>query len=122
MASTADEPPQAERLETVADATVAGPGATDKAVAGDPFSEKPASKPSSESSNEIAKQNGTEKAFAKPETPQRSAGKVALIMISLCVSTSICLRSGSVANTTLACRLSRCPRYRQQSSLLYPVL
>ena len=83
MASTANEPSQAERLGAVADATVAGPGATDKAVAGDPLSEKPASEPGSDAS---AEQTGAEKASANPEAPQRSAGKVALIMISLCVS------------------------------------
>ncbi len=86
MASTAQEPSQAERLEAVAEATVAGPGATDKEVAGDPLSEKPANSSSSNSSEAAAEQNGAKEAQAKPEPPRRSAGKIALIMGSLCVS------------------------------------
>lgn len=86
MPSTAEEPSQAERLEAVADATVAGPGATDKTVAGDPFSHKPADVISSNSSDAATEQNEAEKAQTEPETPQRSASKIALIMGSLCVS------------------------------------
>jgi len=86
MVSTVEEPSQAERLEAVANATVAGPGATDSAVAGDPLSEKPVYGSSSNSSEAAADQNAAEKAVATPQAPQRSAGKVALIMGSLCVS------------------------------------
>ena len=83
MASTAGDPSQAERLEAVVEA---GPGATDKALAGDPLSEKPAHESSSDASEAALEQNEVEKAKTMPEAPQRSAGKIALIMGSLCVS------------------------------------
>ena len=117
MASTANnEPSQAERLEAVAEATVAGPGATDKTVAGDPFSEKPANRSSSDSSEAVAKEDGGEKAQEKPEAPQRSAGQIALIMASLCVSDAQArLGERHFADQSLDCRLSCCARYCQSS-------
>lgn len=86
MVSAVEEPSQAERLVAIADANVAGPGATDSAVAGDPLSEKPVNSSSSNSSETAMEPNAAEKAVAIPEAPQRSASKVALIMGSLCVS------------------------------------
>jgi len=67
------------------DASIAGPGATASPIAGDPFSEKPVNGSSSNSSEAAAEQNIAEKPAVMPEAPQRSAGKVALIMGSLCV-------------------------------------
>jgi len=86
MVSAVEEPSQAERLEAVADATVAGPGATDSAVIGNLPTEKPANGSSSSSSEVAMEPNAAEKTVATPQAPQRSAGKVALIMGSLCVS------------------------------------
>lgn len=87
--TTVEEPSQAERLEAVADATVAGPGATDKAVAGDPLSERPANGASSTSSDPAVEQNEVEKPSVMYQAPQRSKGKVALIMGSLMVSKAV---------------------------------
>jgi len=84
--TTVEEPSQAERFEAVADATVAGPGATDKADGGDPLSERPANGASSTSSDPAVEQNGTEKKLEMPQTPERSKSKIALIMASLMVS------------------------------------
>ena len=87
MASTIQEPSQAERLEAVAEATIAGPGATDKQNISDPLSEKADVNSSSNSSVAAAGgESGAAEAQLKPEAPQRSAGKIALIMGSLCVS------------------------------------
>lgn len=86
MASKAQGPSQAARLEAVADATVAGPGATDKNVTGDPFSGDTAMNSSPDSLEAAAEQDGVEKPQGKPEAPQRSTLKIALIMGSLCVS------------------------------------
>ena len=87
MASTSKEPAQAERLEAVADATVAGPGATDKSIVGDPLSEKHEDSPSS-SDPELGKPGGAQHPPEKPEAPQRSKMKIFLIMFSLCVGAS----------------------------------
>ena len=84
MTSTVDDPPQAQRLGTVADATVAGPGATDKYQGGNLLSEKPANG-ASEASSDAAEHNGGDKPLETPQTPERSKGKVALIMGSLMV-------------------------------------
>lgn len=88
MVSTVEEPSQTGRLEAVADAAIAGPGATDAAAAGDPLSQKPENGSSSTSSEAAAEQGAAEKAALPPksEAPQRSAGKIALIMGSLMVS------------------------------------
>ncbi len=83
--TTVEEPSQAERLQAVADATVAGPGATDD---GGPLPEKPANGARSTSSDPAVEQNGVEKPPEMPQTPERSKGKVALIMGSLMVSIS----------------------------------
>lgn len=81
MAHTVEQPSQAERLEAVAEAPIAGAGATDKDLTGDP---------SPRSSDSAIEHNASEKpAMAEPQAPQRSAGKIALIMGSLCV----CMRS-----------------------------
>lgn len=83
--TTVDQPSQAERLEAVADATTAGPGATDAAVAGDPLTEKSANGASSTSSDPPTEQNSDKKPPEIHQTPGRSKGKVALIMGSLMV-------------------------------------
>lgn len=86
MVSAVEEPSQAERHVAIATANIAGPGATDSAIAGDPLYEKPVNGSSSNSSEAAMEQNALEKAaVAMPEAPQRSASKVALIMGSLCV-------------------------------------
>lgn len=87
MVSTVQEPSQAERFEAVAEANVAGPGATVPAVSSDPPPEKHLESSSSSSSEAAATQNAVEKPVA-PQAPQRSAGKIALIMASLCVSSN----------------------------------
>ena len=86
MSMTFQEPSQAERLEAVADATVAGPGATDKANGQDPLSEKQyGESPAPSSSDGNGEQLVEGKPEQKPQGPERSKGKVALIMGSLCV-------------------------------------
>ena len=90
MASTMEQLSEAERLEAVADATIAGPGATDSDAPRDLLSEKPAVDSSSNSSEAIVDQNDGEKMQPQPEKPQRSTLKVFLIMLSLCVSISKC--------------------------------
>ena len=87
MSTTVQEPSQAERLEAVADVTEAGPGATDKDHGGDPSSEKQNGESSApSSSDENREQPIGDKVEEKPQVPERSKGKVALIMGSLCVS------------------------------------
>ena len=87
MSTTVQEPSQAERLDAVADVTVAGPGASDKDHGGDPSSEKQNSESSApSSSDENGEQPARDKVQEKPQVPERSKGKVALIMGSLCVS------------------------------------
>ena len=85
MSTTIQEPSHAERLEAVADVTVAGPGAADKDHGGDPLSEKQNGESSAPSSSDETGDMVQE----KPQVPERSKGKVALIMGSLCVS---CMR------------------------------
>ena len=83
MTSTAEEPSQAERLEAVADA---GPGADDKEITGDPLSEKPTYGGSTTASSDVVEEaKAEEKPAAAPGAPERSSGKIALIMGSLCV-------------------------------------
>lgn len=109
MTSTVKEPSQAERLGAVADASFAGPGATDSPIAGDPFSEKPVNGSSSNSSEAAAEQNIAEKAVAIPEAPPRSAGTVALIMGSLCVGDpGLIIRTEHDTDWTLDRCLSSC--------------
>ena len=91
MGTTVEEPSQAEKLEGVAEATAAGPGATDKETnVGDPLSEKPiepSTAPSSSEENVVDSPPAAEgKPQGQPSAPERSKGKVALIMGSLCVS------------------------------------
>lgn len=85
MASAVQEPSQAERFEGVAEANIAGPGATNPAQSSDPPREKHLESSSSSSSEAAAAQSAEGKSVA-PQAPQRSAGKIALIMASLCVS------------------------------------
>ena len=86
MISTAHDPSQADRLEAVADATNAGPGATDKNVAGDPFSGNTAGKTSLDSSEATAEQKQIQEPQSPPDAPQRSTFQIFLVMGSLCVS------------------------------------
>ncbi len=90
MSAAVEEPSQAEKLEGVAEATAAGPGATNKETnVGDPLSEKPneaSTAPSSEENVVDSPPKGEEKPRGQPSAPERSKGKVALIMGSLCVS------------------------------------
>ena len=93
MSSTVEEPSQAERLEDVA---VAGVGSDDKESVGDPLSgtapngsvERP-----SNGSDEVmeAKEDAAveEKPPIPPQAPERSKGKVALIMGSLMVRETV---------------------------------
>ena len=87
MSTTVQAPSQAERLEAVTDVTVAGPGPIEKDHGGDPSSEKQNGESSAPSSSD---ENGEppvgDKVQEKPQVPERSKGKVALIMGSLCVS------------------------------------
>ena len=86
---TVEEPSQAEKLEGVAEATAAGPGAIDKET-NDSLSEKPkeaSTAPSSSEENVVdLPPAAEEKPHGQPSAPERSKGKVALIMGSLCVS------------------------------------
>ena len=87
MTSTIEEPSQAERLEAVAEAG-AGAGAEDKRIETEGLSANPANGVPTASSSGSDLAEGAkiqEKPEAKPDAPQRSAGKVALIMGSLCV-------------------------------------
>ena len=88
MAASRDGTSQAERLEAVADATVAGPGATDQASAGDLFSDKPPATSSPNSSDLDVERHGEKEASAKLQDtpPQRSALQIFFLMGSLCVS------------------------------------
>ena len=88
-----EEPSEAETKRAIADA---GPGATDREVAGDPLSERPANGPPT-----VGPANGTsteppigatEPTLKPGQTAlpkERSTAKVALIMLSLCVGTKI---------------------------------
>lgn len=91
MSAAVEEPSQAEKLEGLAEATAAGPGATNKETnVGDPLSEKAneaSTAPSSSEENVVdSPPTGEEKPHGQPSAPERSKGKVALIMGSLCVS------------------------------------
>ena len=104
MGATVEEPSQAEKLEGVAEATAAGPGATDKEThVGDPLSEKAneaSTAPSSSEENVVdSPPAAEEKPQGQPSAPERSKGKVALIMGSLCVSADAYLHH--VPNPTL---------------------
>ena len=87
MSSTLQEPTQAERLEDVA---VAGPGADDREKSGDRLPEhipNGSAETHSDQSDEVVdpKVKAGEE-MKPPQAPQRSKGKVALIMGSLMVS------------------------------------
>ena len=89
MSSTVEDPSQAERLEDVA---VAVAGADDAENVGDGSSEKapngPVDTPSNGSDEVVEAKNeagAEEKPPVPPQAPQRSKGKVALIMGSLMV-------------------------------------
>lgn len=89
MSSTFEEPSQAERLEDVA---VAGVGADVKENFGDGFSEKASSgsvvthsNGSDEAVEAKADAGPEEKPPGSPQAPERSKGKVVLIMGSLMV-------------------------------------
>ena len=91
MSAAVEEPSQAEKLEGVAEAAAAGPGATDKETnVGDPLSEKPNESSTAASSSEDhvvdSPPTAEGKAHGQPSAPERSKGKVALIMGSLMVS------------------------------------
>lgn len=90
MVSVVQEPSQAERFEAVAEVNIAGPGATNPAQSSDPPPEKHVESSSSSSSEAAAAQNAEEKPV-EPQAPERSAGKIALIMASLCVSNINCV-------------------------------
>ncbi|KAL6715817.1 hypothetical protein ACLMJK_006778 [Lecanora helva] len=93
---------QAERFEAVADANVAGPGATDKEVnTGDILAEKQRDGTSSNSSDAVAEQNETEKAQTPAQAPQRSAGKIALIMGSLCIAVFLAALDTTIVTTAI---------------------
>ena len=83
--TTSVEPSQAERLEAVADATIAGPGATDRTSATEQTQQNHGNAASSTSSANGVEQNGVEKPPQAPQAPERSKGKIALIMGSLMV-------------------------------------
>ena len=96
MNAAVEEPSQAEKLEGLAEATAAGPGATNKETnVGDPLSEKPneaSTTPSSSDENVVdSPAAGEEKPHGQPSAPERSKGKIALIMGSLCVSAYVYL-------------------------------
>ena len=89
MSSSVEEPSQAERLEDVA---LAGAGADDKENVGDQTSEKAPngsveipSKESDEIVEATADAGSEEKPPMSPQAPERSKGKIALIMASLMV-------------------------------------
>ena len=90
MSAAVEEPSQAEKLEGVAEATAAGPGATTKETnIGDPLSEKPNQASTAASSEENVVDSpptGEKNPQGQPSAPERSKGKIALIMGSLCVS------------------------------------
>ena len=90
MSAEVEEPSQAEKLEGVAEATAAGPGATNTETnVGDPLSEKPNEASTATSSEENVADlppTGEKNPHSQPSAPERSKGKVALIMGSLCVS------------------------------------
>lgn len=95
MSSTLQEPSQAERLEHVA---VAGAGADDKANVVDRLSEQAHNGSAETPSDHLygivdpkADAGPNKEHSAPPQAPQRSKGKVALIMASLMVrDTEIC--------------------------------
>lgn len=95
MSSTLQEPSQAERLEHVA---VAGAGADDKANVVDRLSEQAPNGSAETPSDHLhgivdpkADAGPNKEHSAPPQAPQRSKGKVALIMASLMVrDTEIC--------------------------------
>ncbi len=89
MATAAEKPSEASRLEAVAEA---GMGADDHDHAANLSKEEKTDGATSESPAISLDGAGEEpKKDGKPEKPQRSALKVALIMGSLCVSLSVSL-------------------------------
>lgn len=93
-----EESSQAEKLEAVADA---GPGATDKAAAGDPLSEQPANGPPQDGiangTTTGPPTNAAQGGLKPGQTAvpkERSTLQIALIMFSLCVWIHTCTSIG----------------------------
>lgn len=105
MSSTVEEPSQAERLEDVA---VAGVGADDKESVGDPLSETAPNgsveRPSNGSDEVMeAKEDAAveEKPPIPPQAPERSKGKVALIMGSLMIAVFLAALDTTIITTAV---------------------